>query len=179
MQRMMKNLKQNAALPLSLLVALTMAGCNETGTSSLGSSEDEHDHAESDHPGRLVIAADDDGTQLYMYDLEAGALLPGTLSLDHDASALYTSPGKRFVLAVQRDDNQVQIVDGGLYLHDDHVDEVIPTFAGTLTGPAPTHFRVHGEQAALFYDGDAANAIMAQVELLTDESLETASSVAS
>ena len=105
MQRMMKNLKQNAALPLSLLAALTMAGCNETGTSSLGSSEDEHDHAESDHPGRLVIAADDDGTQLYMYDLEAGALLPGTLSLDHDASALYTSPGKRFVLAVQRDDN--------------------------------------------------------------------------
>lgn len=179
MQRMMKNLKQNAALPLSLLAALTMAGCNETGTSSLGSSEDEHDHAESDHPGRLVITADDDGTQLYMYDLEAGALLPGTLSLDHDASALYTSPGKRFVLAVQRDDNQVQIVDGGLYLHDDHVDEVIPTFAGTLTGPAPTHFRVHGEQAALFYDGDADNAVMAQVELLTDESLETASSEAS
>ena len=31
MQRMMKNLKQNAALPLSLLVALTMAGCTETG----------------------------------------------------------------------------------------------------------------------------------------------------
>ena len=56
MQRMMKNLKQNAALPLSLLAALTMAGCNETGTSSLGSSEDEHDHAENDHPGRLVIA---------------------------------------------------------------------------------------------------------------------------
>ena len=71
MQRMMKNLKQNAALPLSLLATLAMVGCNETGTSSLGSSEDEHDHAESDHPGRLVIAADDDGTQLYMYDLEA------------------------------------------------------------------------------------------------------------
>jgi hypothetical protein len=179
MQRMMKNLKQNAALPLSLLAALTMVGCNETGSSSLGSSEDEHEHAESDHPGRLVIAAGDDGSQLYMYDLEANALLPGTLTLDYDASALYTSPGKRFVLAIQRDNDQVQVIDGGLYLHDGHVDEVIPSFAGTLTGPAPTHFRVHGEQAALFYDGDAANAVMAQVELLTDESLETASSVAS
>jgi len=179
MPRMMKNLKQNAALPLSLLAALSMVGCNETGSSSLGSSEDEHEHAESDHPGRLVIAAGDDGTQLYMYDLEANALLPGTLSLDYDASALYTSPGKRFVLAIQRDNDQVQVIDGGLYLHDDHVDEVIPSFAGTLTGPAPTHFRVHGEQAALFYDGDADNAVMAQVELLTDESLETASSEAS
>ncbi|MGB2336716.1 MAG: hypothetical protein ACPH5V_05360, partial [Alcanivorax sp.] len=125
MQRMMKNLKQNAALPLSLLAALTMVGCNETGSSSLGSSEDEHEHAESDHPGRLVIAAGDDGSQLYMYDLEANALLPGTLTLDYDASALYTSPGKRFVLAIQRDNDQVQVIDGGLYLHDDHVDEVI------------------------------------------------------
>lgn len=180
MQRMMKNLKQNAALPLSLLAAFTMAGCNETGTSSLGSAEDEHDHAHGAHPGRLVIASRDGaGDQLYVYDLEEGTLLPGSLALDNAPSALYTSPGKRFVLAPQRDANQVQIIDGGLYQHDDHVDEVSPALTGTLNGPAPTHYRPHGEQAALFYDGDAGSAIMAKVDVLTDASLETASSVAS
>ena len=180
MQRMMKNLKHHAALPLSLVVALAMAGCNETGTSSLGSAEDEHDHGSSEHPGRLVIASRDGaGDQLYVYDLEEGALLPGSLALDNAPSALYTSPGKRFVLALQRTANQVQIVDGGLYYHDDHVDEVAPGFAGTLTGPAPTHYRVHGEQAAIFYDGDAGSSLMAEVDVVTDDTLESASSVAS
>lgn len=182
MQRMMQTLQQAPALLLSLLVALVLAGCNETGTSSLGGGEDDHDHdhAHGDHPGRLVIASRDGaGDQLYVYDLEEQALLPGTLSLNNAPSALYTSPGKRFVLAPQRDANQVQVVDGGLYQHDDHVDEVAPSLVGTLSGPAPTHYRVHGEQAALFYDGDAGSAIMARVELLTDESLESAGSEAS
>ena len=138
MQRMMKNLKHHAALPLSLVVALAMAGCIETGTSSLGSAEDEHDPASSEHPGRLVIASRDGaGDPLYVYDLEEGALLPGSLALDNAPSALYTSPGKRFVLALQRTANQVQIIDGGLYYHDDHVDEVAPGFAGTLSAPHP------------------------------------------
>ncbi len=182
MQRMMNKLKHNAALPLSLMIAMAMTGCNETGTSPLGGGEDDHDHehGSSAHPGRLVIASRDGaGDQLYVFDLEEGALLPGSLALDNAPSGLYTSPGKRFVLAPQRAANQVQIVDGGLYYHDDHVDEVSPRFTGTLSGPAPTHYRVHGEQAALFYDGDAGSAIMAEVELLTDESLENAGSVAS
>ena len=185
MQRFKHAAKRGPALLTCLLAALLLAGCeNETGSTPLGGGEDahdhDHDHDHGDHPGRLVIASSDGaGDQLYMYDLEEQALLPGSLSLNSAPSALYTSPGKRFVLAPQRSANQVQILDGGLYVHDDHVHEDAPSMAGTLNGPAPTHYRVHGEQAALFYDGDAGNAIMARVELLTDASLENGGSVAS
>lgn len=93
------------ALLTCLLAALLLAGCeNETGSTPLGGGEDahdhDHDHDHGDHPGRLVIASSDGaGDQLYMYDLEEQALLPGSLSLNSAPSALYTSPGKRFVLA--------------------------------------------------------------------------------
>ena len=179
MQRFKHAAKRGPALLIWMLAALLLAGCeNETGSTPLGGGEDDaHDHEEhSDHPGRLaILSRDGAGDQLYAYDLEAQALLPGSLALNNAPSALATSPGKRFVLAMQRNANQVQIIDGGLYRHDDHVDEVAPSLVGTLTGPRPNHYRAHGEQAALFYDGDAGSALMAQVQVLTDHSLESAS----
>lgn len=179
MQRFKHAAKRGPALLIWMLAALLLAGCeNETGSTPLGGGgDDAHDHEEhGDHPGRLaILSRDGTGDQLYAYDLEEQALLPGSLALNNAPSALYTSPGKRFVLAMQRNANQVQIIDGGLYRHDDHVDEVAPGLVGTLTGPRPTHYRVHGEQAALFYDGDAGSALMAQVQVLTDHSLESAS----
>lgn len=178
MQRFELSAKRGPALLIWMLAALLLAGCeNETGSTPLGGGEDDaRDHEEhGDHPGRLaILSRDGAGDQVYAYDLEAQALLPGSLALNNAPSALATSPGKRFVLAIQRNANQVQIIDGGLYRHDDHVDEVAPGLVGTLTGPRPTHYRVHGEQAALFYDGDAGSALMAQVQVLTDHSLESA-----
>ncbi|HCK28650.1 MAG TPA: hypothetical protein DHW52_15785, partial [Alcanivorax sp.] len=42
----------------------------------------------------------------------------------------------------------------------------------------PTHYRSHGEQAALFFDGDSASAALSQFHLFSDESLESGGTLA-
>jgi hypothetical protein len=167
--------RSSLGISLVLLALLALAGC--------GSSHDAHDHAHEqdafriDTAGRLAIGEQGAPT-LRLHDLDSGAL-ESTLTLDHPASALYTSPGRRYVVAVQRAQDQVQFVDGGVW-QEDHGDHLHDYKAASrlsswkLTGPQPTHYDVQwGRQAAIFMDGrgTATPAQNAGVHLLTDASI--------
>jgi hypothetical protein len=158
-----------------------LAACNnDTGSTPLPGGEDEHDHDHgSESFGRLVFThADGSNSRVYVHDLESRSTL-ADFALVHPATAVHSSPEHRYAVIVQRDNDQVEFLDGGVYRHDDHVDEGDPAMLPfTLSGVRPTHYRHHGEQAALFFDGDSASAALSQFHLFSDESLESGGTLA-
>ncbi|MGO2075049.1 MAG: hypothetical protein ACTJIB_02760 [Pseudoalteromonas prydzensis] len=140
------------------------------------SSEDtEHDHVELTSKGRLAISHTDTAN-VSIYDTEENQLLE-MFNTVNTVSGLFASPGYRYAVAIQRDDNYVEFIDGGLFSeeHDDHLHDYqqAPTLSGfALTDEKPTHFDVSEEQAALFFDGNIDSGIPASFAILTDESIE-------
>jgi hypothetical protein len=126
-------------------------GNNDTGSTPLPGGEDEHDHG-AETAGRLVFThADGSNSRVYVHDLESRSTL-ADFALVHPATAVHSSPEHRYAVIVQRDNDQVEFLDGGVYRHDDHVDEGDPAMLPfTLSGVRPTHYRHHGEQADLFF----------------------------
>jgi hypothetical protein len=169
-----------AGLALAALIAL--AGCG----SDSGHGDHEHDEESVtiDTAGRLAIAEQGAPT-LRLLDLDSGAVA-ATLALEHPPSSLYASPGRRYVVAVQRTQDRVQFVDGGIWQedHGDHLHDYkeAPRLSGwTLTGPQPTHYDVQwGRQAALFMDGrgTASPPQLASVHVFTDASIGHGSAIA-
>ena len=162
-----------------LAASVLLAACNnDTGSTPLPGGEDEHDHG-AESAGRLVFThADGANSRVYVHDLESRSTL-ADFALVHPATAVHSSPEHRYAVIVQRDNDQVEFLDGGVYRHDDHVDEGDPAMLPfTLSGVRPTHYRHHGEQAALFFDGDSASAALSQFYLLSDESLESGGTLA-
>jgi len=165
-----------------MAAALALAGC--------GSGHDGHEHEDRDGSvtidtaGRLAIAEQGAPT-LRLLDLDNGAWEP-TLALEHAPSALYTSPGRRYVVAVQRAQDQVQFVDGGLWQedHGDHLHDYKTASrlqSWKLAGPQPTHYDVQwGRQAAFFMDGRGAASPpqLSSVHILTDASIARGASTA-
>jgi hypothetical protein len=156
-----------------MAAALALAGC--------GSGHDGHEHEDEsvtiDTAGRLAIAEQGAPT-LRLLDLDSGTFEP-KLALEYPASALYTSPGRRYVVAVQRSQDQVQFVDGGVW-QEDHGDHLHDYKAASrleswkLTGPQPTHYDVQwGRQAAFFMDGrgSANPPQLSSVHVITDASI--------
>ncbi|HEY0819157.1 MAG TPA: hypothetical protein VGD46_10290 [Rhizobacter sp.] len=170
------------AFALAVATALTLAACG----GGVDEPAQESDEAETiDTAGRLAIAENGSPT-LRLHDLDS-ASLEASHTLDHAPSALYTSPGGRYAVAVQRTDDQVQFVDGGVW-QEDHGDHLHDYRQGSrlvawrLAGSRPTHYDVQaGQQAAFFMDGNAAATPVqnAGVRLFTDASIGTGSSVAS
>lgn len=157
-------------------LVLLLAGCNnDTGGTSLPGDGHDHDAA----AGRLVFTeANGTNSRVYIYDLEEESLV-ADFALTYPASAVYASPGGRYAAILQRNDDQVQFVDSGLWLHDDHVHEDDPALLDlVLTGVRPTHYRANGDQATIFFDGDADAAVMAEFSLFTDASLGSGGVVA-
>lgn len=162
-----------------LAASVLLAACNnDTGSTPLPGGEDEHDHG-AESAGRLVFThADGSNSRVYVHDLESRSTL-ADFALVHPATAVHSSPEHRYAVIVQRDNDQVEFLDGGVYRHDDHVDEGDPAMLPfTLSGVRPTHYRHHGEQAALFFDGDSASAALSQFHLFSDESLESGGTLA-
>ena len=162
-----------------LAASVLLAACNnDTGSTPLPGGEDEHDHG-AETAGRLVFThADGSNSRVYVHDLESRSTL-ADFALVHPATAVHSSPEQRYAVIVQRDNDQVEFLDGGVYRHDDHVDEGDPAMLPfTLSGVRPTHYRHHGEQAALFFDGDSASAALSQFHLFSDESLESGGTLA-
>jgi hypothetical protein len=100
---------------------------------------------------------------------------------------LYASPGGRYAVAVQRTQDLVQFVDGGIW-QEDHVDhlhdykEASKLMTFKLTGSKPTHYDVQeGKQAAFFMDGNATATPVqnAGVRLITESSIASGQVVAS
>lgn len=154
--------------PLALAAALALAACGGSG------GEDEHVEERIDSAGLLALG-EAGSTQLRLLDLDRDAVTH-TLNLAAAPSALKASPGGRYALALQRPQDRVQIIDGGLW-QEDHVDHLHDyrrepsLLPQPISGPRPTHYEVDGGLGAFFMDGDAATQRGASVHTVTEASL--------
>ncbi len=148
---MLSSLRTASFLRLSLIaVAASLAACNDDDALRGG---DDHDHTESG--GRLAFATAEGDPQLLVHDLNSGQTT--AIALSNAPTAVYASPEGRYAVVVQSGAGQVNFVDGGIWLHDDHAHADEPELLDfTLFGAKPAHYQTHEEQAALFYDGEAA-----------------------
>ncbi|MBZ2189716.1 hypothetical protein K8B33_11450 [Alcanivorax sp. JB21] len=161
-----------------LFAALALAACNnDTGGTALPG---DHDHDHGDAAGRLVFShAAGSNSRVYVYDLHEEAMLDD-FALSHPANAVYPSPGGRYALVMHRDNDQVSILDSGLWWHGDHPHVDPPVLLPlTLDGVRPTHYRYNGDHGAVFHDGDHDAGLMASFDLFTDASLSQGGVVAS
>lgn len=135
-----------------------------------------HDHEEITAdtpltPARLAVNDAERGI-VHVLDIETGEVLV-TYELTASAS-LYTSPNGRYAFAVQRSGDMVNAIDSGIYLsrHEDHFhsemdDPALLNFS--VEGDAPTHFVMHDDRIAVFYDETG------EVQIFTEASLTDAS----
>ncbi len=157
-------------LPLALAatLALALAACGGSG------GEDEHVEERIDSAGLLALG-EAGSTALRLLDLDRDAVTH-TLTLAAPPSALRASPGGRYALAVQRTQDRVQVIDGGLW-QEDHVDHLHDyrrepsLLPQQISGPRPTHYEVDGGLGVFFMDGDAATQRGASVHTVTEASL--------
>lgn len=175
-------LRRRTAHGFAVAALLALAGCGSGGGD--GDGDHGHDSVTIDTAGRLAIAEQGAPT-LRVLDLDSGAV-DSTLALEHPPSALYTSPGRRYVVAVQRAQDQVQFVDAGVWQedHGDHLHDYrqASRLAGwKLTGPQPTHYDVQwGRQAAFFMDGrgSASPPQLSSAHVFTDASIARGATIA-
>lgn len=165
-----------AGIALAITSALALSACD----TSINVEPDDHDHDhghdhDHDHEttGRLVIlTGDSDTPSAVVYDLENDAALD-TFELGF-ASRLYTSPNRRYALAIQRDQNTVRFIDSGFETedHGDHShshthDPSLLSFS--LSGERPTHYDYFVSNGAVFYD--AAPGMPSSVDVISDHSI--------
>lgn len=170
---------------LSLAVLALLSACGGGGDSK---EEDKHSHADHsiDTAGRLAVA-EKGSAVLRVHDLDSATLEASSFTLDDGPSGLYTSPGGRYVLAAQRNKDQLQFIDGGVWQenHGDHLHDykqAAKALTWKLAGARPTHVDVQpGKQVAVFMDGNATSQPVqnAAVRLLSDASIASGSILAS
>ena len=167
-------------LPI-LISTLLLSACKDSSNNDSNDKALEH-HDESE-TGRLVVSSsgieNGDGTidtpEIAVLNAQDGALIE-RFPLVNYASQVYTSPQARFALIAQKDQNQVQIVDGGLYQedHGDHLHpyDIAPTVMDlTFNGVRPTHFRDNESRSAFFFDGNKGDALMASIVDFDDDEI--------
>lgn len=146
---------------------------------------DDHEAVSIDTRGRIVTT-EHNARALRVHDLDSNTV-EATHQADHVPSAVYASPGGRYAVVVQRTQDLVQFVDGGVW-QEDHVDhlhdykQASRAMPWKLTGARPTHYDVQaGKQAAVFMDGNATATPVqnAGVRLITDASIASGGTVAS
>lgn len=162
-------------LALACLMAGILGGCNsetQQGATTPGDTGVKPDETVAiDTAGRLAIS-ENGSTALRVYDLDNGAVLQ-THTLAHAPNALYASPGRRYALAVQRLQDQIQLIDGGIW-QENHVDhlhdyrESSRLLSFQLNGVRPTHYEIHDQLAAVFMDGLATSNAPASVQMISD-----------
>ncbi|WP_217694033.1 hypothetical protein [Vreelandella aquamarina] len=84
-----------------------------------------------------------------------------SMAMDGEAPRLYASPGNRYAVAIQRGEDLVSFVDGGLYTedHGDHMHDYAETpsmLSLTLNDHKPTHYSAGESQGVVFFDGGEA-----------------------
>ncbi|MDO4706207.1 MAG: hypothetical protein Q4A98_08405 [Comamonadaceae bacterium] len=157
---------------LALACSAILAGCGGGGSDV----DDDHDHSHIhiDTKGRLVVL-EAGSPQVHVVDLDRKSVMQ-SYTADHVPSAVYASPGQRYALLMQRAQNQVQVVDGGIWQedHGNHMHDYMqpPALLGTrLAGVRPTHYDSHAGQAAIFFDGNQETGEKAAVAVISDASL--------
>lgn len=171
----------NSWLLASLAAVSLLAAC---GGGVEADDEHAHDNVSIDTAGRLAIA-EANATTLRIHDLDS-ASVEASHVMGNVPSAVYASPGGRHAVVMQRLQDRVQFVDGGIW-QEDHGDHLHDYKQGsrltgfTLTGPRPTHYDVQaGVQAVIFMDGNASGtpAQNASARVLTDASIGASGTVA-
>lgn len=166
---------QPIATSLLLVSAAMLAAC---GGSSSG--DEPHEHTEIDTAGRLALF-DTDASQLKVLDLDNTEVL-ASMAMDGEAPRLYASPGNRYAVAIQRGDDLVSFVDGGLYTedHGDHMHDYAETpsmLSLTLNDHKPTHYSSGESEGVVFFDG--GEAASSKVTVFSDATLGSGATVAS
>ncbi len=170
---MLSDFSMTRMFKLGLVAAtLSLAACNDDDAIRDGGHD--HDHVETS--GRLAFAKAEGDPQLVIFDLDEKTST--SIALSNTPTAVYASPGKRYAVVQQATAGQVNFVDGGIWLHDDHTHADDPELMSlTLYGAKPAHYRSHEGLGALFYDGEGAES--AKFDIFDDESLGTNSTLAS
>ncbi|BFM06127.1 5-methyltetrahydrofolate--homocysteine methyltransferase [Halioxenophilus aromaticivorans] len=174
--------KQLLAFSVTLASAALLTGCGDAETNIVENEaiveESEEEVGESDTSSGRLFLLDKTAVQAHVYDLSTTDLL-ATIPLDALPSAVYASGDYRFASLIERTEDKVGFVDGGLWQepHDDHYDTYSTTPAlmnNSLTGSRPTHFVRHEGKVAVFMDGDAATGAVAGVQVFEDHHIEDA-----
>ncbi|THU04400.1 hypothetical protein E9531_03100 [Lampropedia puyangensis] len=168
---------RNRTLILACAAALAACGGGSNGVIEVtppDDGEEPHEHEPVASAGRL-IALDANSAQVHAIDLENSSVLQ-SFTADYAPSALYASPGQRYAVLLQRNQNQAQFIDGGIWQedHGDHLHdyEQAPALLNLrLSGVRPTHYETHEDKAALFFDGDASIGDKASIALFSDASI--------
>lgn len=159
----------------SLVVSLLVVGlCGCDREDSVESSVEEHAETPVNAAGRLLVS-EAGSSKVRVMDLSSDQILR-SFNLPYPVTALYSSPDFRYGLALQRNDNRVSIIDGGLYQenHGDHwhgYQKEPEWLAYGWDQVRPTHYEQHDGLAALFFDGLAEPYAPAKVAVFSDSSL--------
>ena len=131
---------------------------------------EDHDEEEMEEIlGRLLIGDGVTGA-MSVIDLEHGDVEQDAFDLGERAGRIYATKSGRFAIAVSSDADNVNVIDGGIFLdgHGDHFDlvEAPPRQMGIdLAGDRPVHLYVGGEWAVIFYDGSGDVVLINEHEL--------------
>lgn len=181
----MKHLSVVSVLPAALsplakvllpaLLGLQLAACGDATTTINEKEPVVIDQPEkpvvSAGKGRLLVTDKSSGV-VAVYDLDKAELL-NELQLTHPAEYAYSSPSQRYAVLVQRSNDQVQFVDGGLW-QEDHGDHLHPYKQApqlvkfSLSGVRPTHVQGNTNQLAVFNDGNASSGVAASVDVIDE-----------
>ncbi|MCK7556484.1 hypothetical protein MKQ70_16255 [Chitinophaga sedimenti] len=141
------NLKQ---LGVAVLAASTLFACKK----------DDHDHDhDHDDDGKeyqfvRILTADQHTNTLTQLEPNSGKTT--SFEAKYPLANLYPTASGRYTAVLYGTQNLVEVFDGGLTLHDDHVDVANPArwSAITAAGLKPTHFKSKGTESLIFNDGD-------------------------
>lgn len=171
----MKLKQTKNCLALAISVAL-LSACGDTTVeinelAPIVIENPDHDHDEINGAGRLVVSAIDNNFVQVLELPEKTEL--ATFMVNATPSAIFSSGDYRYAAIVQRNQDLVNFIDGGLW-QENHVDHLhdyqeAPRFMPfQLTGVRPTHFQQAPGQLAVFFDGNSATGAAASVAVLTD-----------
>ncbi len=141
------------------------------GVETIEFGGDGHDHDEQPEAvaseRRLLISSMDEGL-VEVVDPLSGEVIE-RLALTGPAR-LYPTENQRFAVAVQTDNDQINVIDGGLWTedHGDHLhdyEETPSLLDAAMTGERPIHFVAHGGTVAIFFDGEGTTQLIQQREL--------------
>ena len=160
---------RRALHPIALTALLAVAACGGGDDGGGGHTPERIDSA-----GLLALTEAGQPT-VRLLDLDK-AVVTHSLKVANAPSDIVASPGGRYALAVQRLQDQAQVIDGGLWQedHGDHLHDYRAEprlLTGALSGPRPTHYEVKDGTAALFMDCVADAQQPAAVQVLTEASL--------
>lgn len=173
-------------MPIWLITLAAIGGCQE-GSNSV-------DATQATKPGSGAVSApvvekkinmsrfainEFNTNSIYVMD---GSTLDtlGQFTIQNKPSGLKTSPDGRYALALQRNFDLVEIIDGGIYAeaHGDHfhVHSQPPVLlSSNYQGPKPTHYDLASSSVALFWDGNQTQ--NASFSVLTDATIANATQV--